>query len=263
MTSYVAKIVSKRLFKEGLENKFGASDPYFEHVPATRLDGSPKGNGKTKKVRKAIPPGLSDHDAAVLNKVKRRAYRLDMSFGSFAGIKFGWGSIIGLVPIAGDFVDAFLALLVVRTACQVEGGLPASVRAQMQFWILVDLIAGLVPFAGDIADAIILANTRNASLLEDYLRKKGQKNLRKSGLPVPDVDPSDPAEFDRYQAAGDEGHTPQASGVMSASAPPPQPPRPTQPEQARVRNDPPAKSGGGRFGFGSKKSRPADVEMGR
>ena len=69
----------------------------FEHVPATRLDGTP--TGKFKKVRKALPPGLSDHDAQILTKVKRRAYRLDMSFGSFMGLKFGWGSVIGLFPL--------------------------------------------------------------------------------------------------------------------------------------------------------------------
>lgn len=72
-------------------------DPYFEQVPATRLDGTP--NGKFKKVRKAVPPGISAHDAEVLNKVKRRAYRLDMSFGTFLGMKFGWGSVLGLFPM--------------------------------------------------------------------------------------------------------------------------------------------------------------------
>jgi len=46
-----------------------------------------------------VPPGISEHDANVLNKVKRRAYRLDMAFGSFLGIKLGWGSLIGFFPM--------------------------------------------------------------------------------------------------------------------------------------------------------------------
>lgn len=71
-------------------------DPYFEHVPATRLDGTP--TGKIKKRKKALPPGITDHDAKVLTKVKRRAYRLDLCLFSCFGVRFGWGSVIGIVP---------------------------------------------------------------------------------------------------------------------------------------------------------------------
>lgn len=35
----------------------------------------------------------------VLTKVKGRAYRLDMALFTFLGIHFGWGSVIGLVPV--------------------------------------------------------------------------------------------------------------------------------------------------------------------
>ncbi|KAI8625291.1 hypothetical protein F5Y19DRAFT_272125 [Xylariaceae sp. FL1651] len=276
MTSYAAKWIGKKLIqdkilKERLENKFGAEDPYFEQVPATRLDGTP--NGKFKKVRKALPPGISDHDADVLNKTKRRAYRLDMAFGSVLGIKLGWGSLIGFFPIFGDFADTFLGLLVIRTAKKVEGGLPSGLLLQMYFWLFVDLVIGLVPFVGDIADAMVLANTRNAAALENYLREKGKKNLKSSGRPVPASDPSDPAEFDRLHSESLLHHTSrrgnvptateardnrsqQTSGVTSA-----QPPL-AQPTPARVHDGRQGKSGGGFFGFGSKKSRPADVETG-
>ncbi|KAK6950371.1 hypothetical protein Daesc_008698 [Daldinia eschscholtzii] len=275
MAGVLAKFVSKKILKETAGNQFGAGDPYFEHVPATRLDGSP--TGKVKKVRKALPPGLSEHDAKILTKVKRRAYRLDMSFGSFMGLKFGWGSIIGLFPFAGDVVDALLALMVVRTAKQVEGGLPFRIWAWMYVLVFIDLIAGLVPFVGDIADAVILANTRNAVALEDYLRKKGKKNLRASKLPIPDVDPSDPAEFDRYNSSespehassratrqGERStgqirtdHVPQETGVA------PEWTRPSQPAQARVHDDRRGGSSRNFFGLGSKRSRPADIEAGR
>lgn len=179
--------------------------------------------------------------------------------------------------------------MVVRTAKQVEGGLPFNVWAWMYVLVIIDLIAGLVPFVGDIADAVILANTRNAVALENYLRKKGKKNLRASKLPVPDLDPSDPNEFDRYNSESHEhassrgvaapapaaapatrqaetsagrsqaAHPPQESGVA-----PEKPPRsqPSQPAQARVHDDRRGGSGRGLFGFGSKKSRPADVEQG-
>ncbi|XDG00800.1 hypothetical protein ABKA04_000415 [Annulohypoxylon sp. FPYF3050] len=250
----MAAVIAKKILKETAGNQFGVKDPYFETVPATRLDGRPS-RTKTKKVRKALPPGLSEHDAQVLTKVKRRAYRLDMSLGSFMGMKLGWGSLIGIFPFAGDALDALLALMVVHTAKQVEGGLPARILMTMYIWVIIDFVAGLVPFVGDIADTLILANTRNAVALEDYLRKKGKKNLRASRLPVPDVDPSDPAEFDRFNAQSERAtdYAPQESGVAPA-----QPPRPAQ---ARVHDDRRG-SGRGFFGFGSQRSRPGDVEMG-
>ncbi|CAJ2506412.1 Uu.00g005420.m01.CDS01 [Anthostomella pinea] len=272
MAGYVGKFVTNKILGETLQNKFGVEDPYFETVPATRLDGKPS-RSKTKKIHKAIPPGLSEHDANILNKVKRRAYRLDMAFGSFMGLKLGWGSIIGIFPVAGDIADGLLAMLVVRTAQQIEGGLPFDVKLMMYFWVILDLIIGAVPILGDIGDALILANTRNAAALEKHLRKKGMKNLQASGLPVPDVDPSDPAEFDRFHSSGSptssqparhdkvpagrtRDDTPQSSGVAAAPA---QPPRPAQ---AKVRADRQGGSGGGFFGFGGKKSRPADIEAG-
>ncbi|KAI1777914.1 hypothetical protein F4818DRAFT_329530 [Hypoxylon cercidicola] len=280
MAGVIAKFVSKKILKETAGNQFGIEDPYFEAVPATRLDGTP--TGKVKKVRKALPPGLSEHDAQVLTKVKRRAYRLDMSFGSFMGLKFGWGSVIGLFPFAGDVVDALLAMMVVRTAKQVEGGLPFGIWAWMYVLVAIDLIAGLIPFVGDIADAIILANTRNAIALENYLRKKGRKNLRASKLPIPDVDPSNPNEFDRFNSESpahassraapattrqaetpvgqsQASHLPQESGVAPEKS---RQSQPSQPARARVHDDRRGGSSRGLFGFGSKKSRPADVEQG-
>ena len=65
-------------------------------VPASRLDGRP--SRKLKRQRKALPPGISEHDGQVLTKVKRRAYRLDMSLCNFMGIRFGWSSVIGIIP---------------------------------------------------------------------------------------------------------------------------------------------------------------------
>jgi len=96
MTSVVAKYISKKVLGESMANNFGKEDPYFETVPATRLDGRP--TNKTKKRRKALPMGISEHDAKVLTKVKRRAYHLDMSLFNCCGIRFGWSSVIGIVP---------------------------------------------------------------------------------------------------------------------------------------------------------------------
>lgn len=45
-----------------------------------------------------------------------------------------------------------MAMMVLRTCQQVEGGLPAAVKSKMMFNIVLDFGIGLVPFLGDIAD---------------------------------------------------------------------------------------------------------------
>jgi len=194
MAEKFAGIVAKKLFKEDLTNRFGQEDPYFERVPATRLDGRPSKKGKKRK--KAAPPGISEHDVRVLTQVKRRAYRLDMSLFNCCGIRFGWSSLIGIIPGVGDVFDCMMALMVVRTCRKVEGGLPNSLQQKMMFNIIVDFVVGLIPILGDLADAVYKCNTRNAILLEHYLRAKGESALKKQGLAVTE-DPSLPVHFDK------------------------------------------------------------------
>ncbi|KAM4055368.1 PH domain-containing protein [Hirsutella rhossiliensis] len=257
MASLVAKVVSKKILGEGLQNKFGTEDPYFEHVPATRLDGRP--TGKFKKRKKALPPGISEHDGKVLTKVKRRAYRLDLALCSFLGIRFGWGSVIGLVPAIGDALDTFMALMVFKTCCQVEGGLPNATKMYMIFNIALDFGIGLVPFLGDLADAAFKANSRNALLLEQHLREKGKKELRKSGQPIPAIDPSSPEEFDRMRQESPPGYQTNPPSRHGTTVAAPRPSRddrmPRAPEEARVR-------GGGGGWFGRNQTRPHDIERG-
>ncbi|KPI38102.1 uncharacterized protein AB675_1033 [Cyphellophora attinorum] len=192
MTSIVTKLVLRKLFKENKDNKQGIEDPYFETVPATRL-----GFKSTKKLPKAHPPGLTEKESQVLTKAKRRAYRLDLSLGSFFGVRVGWSAVIGLIPAIGDVFDMLLCLMVYRTICSV-GDLPSNLKMRMQFNIVVDFLIGIIPFVGDIADAAYKCNTKNVILFEDELRRRGKKRLKgtaQENMP----DPSLGDTFD-YQA---------------------------------------------------------------
>ncbi|KAH8169594.1 ph domain-containing protein [Sarocladium implicatum] len=216
MASFVARIVGKKILGETVKNKFGKEDPYFESVPATRIDGRP--SGKVKKRRKALPPGISEHDGQILTKVKRRAYRLDLALFEVCGVRFGWGSAIGLIPAIGDALDAMLAMLVVKTCRKVEGGLPMGLLVKMLMNVAFDFVVGLIPFAGDLLDAMFRANTRNAILLEEHLREKGKVNLKKAGQPVPTVDPSEADFFDTHHDTEPERVTEAPSRQASMSA---------------------------------------------
>ncbi|KAL4821260.1 hypothetical protein BDW67DRAFT_46501 [Aspergillus spinulosporus] len=218
--SFLFSFVGKKILAESARNHFGQEDPYFEEVPASRL-GRAFGK-KTQKRRKAIPPGLSENDSKVLTRVKRRAYRLDLALFSLCGLRFGWGSVIGLIPFVGDAADAALAMMVLKTCEGIDGGLPTWLRTQMTINIIIDFLIGLVPFVGDIADAAYKCNTRNAIALEKYLREKGARNISRQERTY--VDPSLPDEFDRYDR---ETHTEHATEPRRSKS------RKTQPGKSR------------------------------
>lgn len=157
-----------------------------------------------------------------------------------------------------------LALVVMKTCMQVDGGLPTAVKGKMVFNILVDFVVGLVPFAGDLVDAAYKCNTRNAALLESYLREEGRKNLKKSGMPVPAIDPSNADEFDRLQAqdppeyiSNPPSRNPSMSDrrQRSRSRDGRRDDRPVEPVPARVRES--------RGFFGRSRAQPDDIETGR
>ncbi|KAI9766357.1 MAG: hypothetical protein M1840_006621 [Geoglossum simile] len=249
MLGMLTNFVAKRILGETTKNHFGKEDPYFETVPATRLKGGRKKKGK--KLPKAIPPGISDHDAKVLTKVKRRAYRLDMCLFNFLGIQFGWSSVIGFVPAIGDALDMFMALMVVKTCDGVEGKLDSKVRNKMILNVILDFVVGLIPFLGDLADAVYKCNTRNAILLEEFLRKRGQLAIKREGTQHV-ADPSLPETYDMDE---EEVTPPPYDSARGARAR-----EPARPAEARV---PRETRGGGIFGFGgSRRQREPDLEMG-
>ncbi|KAJ5098511.1 hypothetical protein N7532_005512 [Penicillium argentinense] len=223
MSGALWSLVGKRVLAESARNHFGTEDPYFEEVPASRL-GRAMGK-KTRKRRKAIPPGLSEKDAKILTQVKRRAYRLDYALFNLCGIRFGWGSVIGLVPFIGDAGDAALAMMVVKNCEDIDGGLPSRLRMMMMINVIVDFVIGLVPFVGDLADAVYKCNTRNAVILEKHLREKGAKAIKRQSkergraqepLAIDTVDHSLPEEWDR-QENGVVGNAPPAYEEQGAS----------------------------------------------
>ena len=156
-----------------------------------------------------------------------------------------------------------MAMMVLRSCQKVEGGLPKEIQAKMMFNIIIDAVLGICPVLVDIADAVFHANTRNAVVLERYLRDKGMRNIKSQGHLTPPVDPTDPHVFDQqireedgpppqYSAHPTQGAQHQQTGMGQSGYPRQQ--APTQPEQ----------SGSGWFGgFGSKKKQQqTDLERG-
>ena len=93
------------------------------------------------------------------------------------GFRVGWTFFIGLVPGAGDVVDAALNYLLVFRPAKNGTELPAWVVREMLFNNAVSAGVGFIPLLGDIALATWKANWRNAKLLEEVLRVQGEENL--------------------------------------------------------------------------------------
>ncbi|KAI8980160.1 hypothetical protein BD414DRAFT_493831 [Trametes punicea] len=165
--SNLAIKAGRKLFERNLE-QYQPADPLYE----TYVDKK----GRQRRRRRPIPPGLSTRDAKILKSVQRRAHYLDKGF-SLCGLRFGWTFIIGIIPGAGDVADATLNyLLVVRKAKQAE--IPDWLLRRMLLNNAVSAAVGFVPFVGDVVLAMFKANSRNAALLEEFLRIRGEEFLK-------------------------------------------------------------------------------------
>ncbi|KAJ1899358.1 hypothetical protein LPJ66_002164 [Kickxella alabastrina] len=107
-----------------------------------------------------------------LKSLRRRASWLDSKFSCCCGLfRFGMESLIGLIPVIGDFVGIFLALSFMNTIRR-RFNVPASLVSQMTINIAIDFCVGLVPILGDIIDVMFKANMRNYELVEKYVTEQ-------------------------------------------------------------------------------------------
>ncbi|KAJ7788084.1 hypothetical protein B0H14DRAFT_2536949 [Mycena olivaceomarginata] len=167
MSNALLNKAGKALFERHLE-QYSPSDPMYEEYTDAR--------GRKKRRRREVPPGLSARDTKILKSIQRRAHYLDKGF-SLCGMRFGWTFIIGIIPGAGDVADVSLNyLLVVRKARKAD--LPPWLVRKMLSNNAASALMGLIPFAGDVALAAFKANSRNAALLEEFLRIRGQEFLK-------------------------------------------------------------------------------------
>ncbi|KAG6333099.1 hypothetical protein ID866_5990 [Astraeus odoratus] len=166
MSSYMQK-AGVKLFAKHID-QYRPQDPLYEEYTDER--------GRLRRRKRAVPPGLSPRDAKILKSVQRRAHYLDKSF-SICGLRFGWSVIIGLVPGIGDFADFLLSYYVVlRKARQAD--LPGWLVRRMLLNCIISAVIGFVPAVGDIAVGVFKPNSRNAALLEEFLRIRGEEYVR-------------------------------------------------------------------------------------
>jgi hypothetical protein len=181
-----------------------------------------------------LAPRSAGTDASArLEALEGLAHNLDSRFRiPGTRIRFGWDSILGLVPGIGD-----IAAVAPGAYIWLEGhrlGVSNHVKGRMAFNLGVDWVIGSIPLLGDVLDVGFKANRRNVALIREHVERERAAARRGSGGPLgreaglapelaPEPDPRRPdLAGERPRAA--RAH-PASSGARPAPAAGEAPPR--------------------------------------
>ncbi|MFP7672810.1 DUF4112 domain-containing protein [Marivita sp. S0852] len=108
-------------------------------------------------------------------RLDRLADRLDTRFRiPGTGLRYGWDSILGLVPGIGDLATSGPAAYVVFEAWRMGARKRTLVRMAANSGI--DLVIGGVPLFGDMFDLFFKANRRNLALLKSDIARNARQS---------------------------------------------------------------------------------------
>jgi hypothetical protein len=97
-------------------------------------------------------------------------------------IRFGLDAILGLIPGGGDMAGAALSSVIVLMA--VRQGVPAPVLWRMVGNVAIDTAIGTIPLLGDLFDVAWKSNTKNAELLDRFVKEPAAVTKRSRGVGI-------------------------------------------------------------------------------
>lgn len=110
----------------------------------------------------------TSNDTSGSKQVRWLANFLDTKF-KIGPLRFGWDSIIGLIPGVGDTATSIASTFIIYQAY--NHGMSSSTLARMTLNVLIDNLVGSVPLLGDFVDIFWRSNQRNAALFERELQR--------------------------------------------------------------------------------------------
>ena len=115
-----------------------------------------------------LPTG--NDPASIRRRIEAMEQLLERSF-RIPGVNYpvGLDSIVGLVPVIGDFVTAAMGAWIVWEAKNL--GLPKWKLWRMGGHIAFDSLLGAVPVVGDAFDLVYRSNTKNLRIIKRHLDK--------------------------------------------------------------------------------------------
>ncbi len=108
--------------------------------------------------------------AAVRRRIEAMEQLLENSF-TLPGVNYrvGLDSIVGLVPVVGDFITAVMGMWLVWEARNL--GLPKWKLWRMTGNVAFDTAVGAIPVVGDAFDFLFRSNTKNLKVIKRHLDK--------------------------------------------------------------------------------------------
>lgn len=120
---------------------------------------------------------MTEPSSPELDKLDRFSTLLDSRFRiPGTPIRFGWDSIIGLIPGAGDLVSLGPSAYLIYKGYALGARKRTIVRMTANSGL--DFIVGTVPILGDVFDLVFKANNRNFALLRKDLAVRSTSEHR-------------------------------------------------------------------------------------
>jgi hypothetical protein len=108
-----------------------------------------------------------------LQRIQRLSRLMDTAWRvPFTRIRFGFDSVLGLIPGAGDATNLLVSGYALWLAYKL--GAPRNVMLRMMANSGIDFGLGAIPLVGDVFDLFFKSNTRNLKLLTTYLEDKSE-----------------------------------------------------------------------------------------
>lgn len=106
-----------------------------------------------------------------LAKLQKLSVLMDSTF-SLPGthIRFGFDSIVGLIPVIGDTLTAGISWYIYSFAKR--AGVPGHKRMLMVWNIFIDWLIGLIPLLGDVFDVAFKANRKNVRIITTHIESQ-------------------------------------------------------------------------------------------
>ena len=121
-----------------------------------------------------IRPGHVLSDEEELRLLDTLADLLDSRFViPGTNIHFGLDGVLGLLPVIGDILSAFISLYLIQRASRL--GLSPWLKARMLWNVALDTAIGAIPVVGDAFDVGFKSNKRNMALVRRALEKRTRR----------------------------------------------------------------------------------------
>lgn len=136
----------------------------IERADTHREDATPRAEPMGFEMPVGTDPVSIRKRVEIMEHILERSFRIP-------GVNYpvGLDSIVGLVPVIGDFVTAAMGAYIVWEGRNL--GLPKWKLWRMAGNVVVDSLLGSVPVAGDAFDLLFRSNTRNLRIIKKHLDK--------------------------------------------------------------------------------------------